>query len=246
MHVILLAAGVGKRLKPYTEVRPKCLMEVDGLTLLERHVAHFERNGVEGFTVVTGHLRESLAGKLDGIRPKIPYRTVENEAYRKGSILSLKRGLAGLDGDLVFMDADVLYHPDVFSKLFTTAHPSTVLIDPTATESGEEMMVGVASGRCSLIARRVSHRGPFELSGESVGFFRIGGGHVPALRKAIDETLAIEGDDVEYENALNWLFKAVPVGFERVDGLPWTEIDFEEDLRRARDEVAPKLPRLVR
>lgn len=242
MHVVLLAAGLGMRLRPYTEVRPKCMMEVGGITLLERHTRLLVRQGASRLTVVVGHLAEMIEVELARVKPALPFNTLPNPVYTQGSILSLQVGLERVDDDLVFMDADVLYHPDVLGRLFRTQRASCLLVDASATESGEEMMVGLKGGRAQVIARRVSHLGPFEHSGESVGFFRIAQAHLPLLKQAIEDTLSAEGDGAEYESALNRFFHAVPVGAERVDDLAWTEIDFEEDLRRAREEIEPKLP----
>lgn len=246
MKIILLAAGVGKRLAPYTEARPKCLMEVGGVTLLERHLVHFERLRADSVTVVVGHVFEAIEREIARVAPHVAVRIVKNDDYKRGSILSLKKGLDGIEDDVIFMDADVVYHPDVLGRLFNSAHPSAVLIDASASETGEEMMIGVRGGRAAMIARKVSHAGPFEVMGESVGFFRVGAAHLPQLKAMIDATIDAEGDNVEYENAVNRFFDVVEVGFERVDDLDWTEIDFEQDLARARDEIAPKLPPLER
>ena len=244
MHVILLAAGVGKRLAPYTEVRPKCLMDVQQHTLLERHLVHCTRNGADRMTVVVGHLSEMIEAELAKLKPTVKLETKMNANYRQGSIVSLRVGLEGVDDDIIFMDTDVLYHPQVLGRLFRTKNRSCLLIDATSEESGEEMVVGVRGGRAHVIARRVSHLGPFEVQGESVGFFRVAREHLPGLTKAIDETIKEKGENNEYEEALNRLFGMVEVGFERVDDLAWTEIDFAEDLRRAREDVAPELPPL--
>lgn len=244
MQVILLCAGVGKRLAPYTEARPKCLMEVGERTLLERHLIHVRRLGARGVTVVVGHLREQVEAELSRLAPSLPVDAAFNPEYRQGSIVSLRTGLAGVDDDLIFMDTDVLYHPEVLGRLFGSAHPCCALIDGTSVESGEEMMIGVREGSARVIARRIAHLGRFDERGESVGFFRISRDHLHLLRSAIDETIETRGPNLEYEDALNLVFERAPVGVERVDGLPWTEIDFAEDLRRAREEVAPLLPPL--
>lgn len=244
MRVILLSAGVGKRLAPHTEVRPKCLMEVQGITLLERHLVHNERLGTSAITVVVGHLAGMIERELERVRLRTPVKTVMNERYRLGSIVSLYTGLTGVDDDVIFMDTDVLYHPDVLGRLFRSRNRSCLLVDASAHETGEEMMVGVKGDRADVIARRVSHLSTFDVVGESVGFFRVAREHLGALRIAIEETIAEKGENVEYEDSLNRLFRVVPVGFERVDDLAWTEIDFEEDLARAREVIAPEIPAL--
>jgi choline kinase len=84
----------------------------------------------------------------------------------------------------------------------------------------------------------------WELVGEGVGFFKCGAEAGPELVRLLERVIA-EGDGLnEYEDALNLLVGQHHVGWADVTGLPWTEIDFAEDLRRARDEVLPHVVRL--
>lgn len=238
MKAILLAAGVGQRLAPLTDERPKCLLEVAGRTILERHLDAFEAVGVTDALVVVGHLGSQIRQAVARSRTPVRVTFVDNARYRDGSILSLAAGLESIDDDVIAMDADVIYDARVLGRL-VPGEGSRALIDPRADERGEEMMIGARGDRCAAIARRVSHRGPFDLVGESVGFFRIAQRHLPALRDAIATVLAEEGPRSEYEAALDRWFEEVPVGWARVDDLAWTEVDFEGDLAHARDRIAP-------
>ena len=242
MKVVLLAAGVGQRLAPLTDERPKCLLEVNGRTILARHLAALEGLGLRDVTIVIGHLGSMIRDAVASAAPSVGVRLVQNERYREGSIVSLLTGLeaVGDDDDVIAMDADVVYHRDVLGRL-VGGGGSRALVDPRGDETGEEMMIGVRGARCAAIARRVSDRGPFDVVGESIGFFRIARAHRPALRSAIDAVIAESGAKSEYEAALDRWFAEVPVGYALVDDLPWTEVDFEGDLAHARDRIAPAI-----
>src|SRR6185436_16470864 len=101
-----------------TEARPKCLMDVQQSTLLERHLVHCTRNGADQMTVVVGHLSEMIEAELAKLKPTVKLATKMNANYRQGSIVSLRVGLEGVDDDIIFMDTDVLYHPQVLARLF--------------------------------------------------------------------------------------------------------------------------------
>ncbi|MBI4373680.1 MAG: NTP transferase domain-containing protein, partial [Deltaproteobacteria bacterium] len=58
MNAIIVAAGSGKRLREFTDLRPKCLLEINGVTLLERQVETLFRNGLSEINVVIGHRKE--------------------------------------------------------------------------------------------------------------------------------------------------------------------------------------------
>lgn len=241
MQVVLLAAGVGKRLGATTQALPKCLLEVQDQTLLERHLRTFVQTGIGEAIVVTGHCSEQIHAAAARLALPLPIQWVWNPRFRQGSILSLAEGLKTVHQDVIIMDADVYYGPELFERLVRSVHANCVLIDSSASETGEEMMIGVRAARAVTIARSLKATGPYDLQGESVGFFKVSAQDVETLRQVIEQTVAELGPDVEYESALDRFFKVASTGFELTNGLAWTEIDFEQDLAHARDVVAPSL-----
>lgn len=212
MRAVLLAAGRGRRLGRRI---PKCLLEVGGRTLLERHL-----EALRGFdvTVVVGYRKEMILERLPrGVEVRV------NERYREGSILSLEAGIP--DEPFIAMDADVLYEPVLLRRLAAAPEPVAFLLDPRSRFTGEEMMLGVRGRRVLAVGRGLS--GAWEVVGETVGFTKIAA--VEELRRAI----ALVGDpQAEYEAALDLLVQRVEAGYVTVDR-PWMEIDFPEDVERA-------------
>lgn len=231
-----MAAGVGKRLKPWTDTRPKSLIEVGGVSLLERHLRHLEAGGVERTTIVIGHFGNQIREKCGAKHGRMSIRYLENSEYKRGSILSMRAGLEGLTRGAIFMDADVLYHRDVLRRLLATESEFCFLLDETAEETGEEMMLGAKGGRVMKIARRVGK--DWDQVGEGVGFFAIGASLVGRMREIQDDFKRRGVIDVEYEDSLNVLMQEARATFIPVGDLPWTEIDFAEDLAKAETILA--------
>lgn len=237
MHAVLLAAGRGRRL---AGDRPKCLLEIEGKTLLERHVMNLAAAGITGLTIVVGHeqhkVREYIARHCTP--HPIPIDFIENPDFQRGSIVSLGRALHLLtEHGGIYMDADVLYPVALMKKLVRTKHDNAVIIDTRSEETGEEMMVGVKDGRVRCIARRVSpladKLGPFDVVGEAVGFAKVGPKGAAVLKSIIDAEIDAGRLDQEYEAAMNVAFGEIPWGYELVGDLSWTEIDFQEDVEKA-------------
>lgn len=229
MRAILLAAGRGRRLESDA---PKCLLSIEGKTLLERHLAHLEASGIDALTLVVGYQREAIEQHLAKLQPGLPIELVYNPRFERGSIVSLQvAGERLLDGAL-WMDADVLYPTALLQKLVRSEHASCVLLDARSEETGEEMMLGVRGGRVWQIARRVG--AAWDLVGESVGFAKVGPEAGRVLKRILDAEVNAERLDQEYEAAMNLAFQETPFGFERVDEFPWTEIDFREDVEKAK------------
>src|SRR5437899_2836456 len=89
MKAIVLAAGVGKRFKEITDQRPKCLIEIQGKTLLERTLSALGAAGVREAVVVIGYRGEMIEQQIGPRCAGVRVRYVFNARYDKGAILSL-------------------------------------------------------------------------------------------------------------------------------------------------------------
>ncbi|HEY8516813.1 MAG TPA: phosphocholine cytidylyltransferase family protein [Candidatus Binatia bacterium] len=226
---IILAAGVGRRFGEASLDQPKALLEVAGESLIERLIAQLQRCGVTRVVVVVGYraeLMEQRLGKLPGVT------LLRNSDYERGAILSLWTARDHLAGEVLVMDADVWLPDAMMERLVRSPHPSCFLLDGRSQATGEEQMLMVRGGRVIDISRRP--RGEYDLLGESVGFLKLDASASAVLRELLEQRVARGDKDLEHEEVYPELLRRVEVGFERVDDLDWTEIDFPEDLERAR------------
>jgi choline kinase len=222
---------------------------IGGRTLLRRHLDHLsDLQAIAGVTIVVGYEAGQIEAEVAAWRAEsgrdLPVRFVLNERFRKGSILSLYAAREVLLGsDAITMDADVLYGRELMERLIHTRHPNCGLLDDSADETGEEMMLCVRDGLVRHIARSrdpSTHTG-WDRKGESVGFFRFTRKDAPRLLAIIEELVAAGGDTAEYEAAIAVFMSERECGFESVGDLPWTEIDFPEDVARAEERILPRL-----
>jgi len=243
MRAIILAAGVGNRLQGAGHDGPKALLRFGGKSLLARHVALLRAAGVGDIVVATGFEAPAIKAALDGLGGAPPVRCVHNPDFRLGSVVtywSLREEAQG-GPDILLMDADVLYDGRMLGPLLTTSHVNCFLLDRNFEPGEEPMKLAVQGGR--LVEYRRHLRVEPDKVGESVGFFRLTAAMAETLgvrcRALIDEGRADEG----YETALGDLLDDNPeaFGYEDVTGLPWTEIDFPEDVARAEREILPAL-----
>ncbi len=240
MRAIILAAGVGRRLAPLTNGLPKCLLPVGGRSLLERMLTAVKAVGLEEVLVVVGHCQEQIRSRI-GLRfGRLAVRYIENPDYTKGSLCSLWRARDALHGDTLLMDADVLFAPELLTRLVASSPPSALLLDRGFIDTGEEVKLYARGSRVVAMGKHVIPPA-YDAVGEGVGFFKCGAPHAAALRACLAEVRREAGDATEYEQALDQLFRRVEVGWVDVAGLAWTEIDFPEDLTRAEREILPRI-----
>jgi len=244
MKAIVLAAGVARRLAPLTDRTQKCLLPVGGRSLLDRMLAALADHGVAETVIVVGHCRDQVRVEAGDRRGAMRIRFVDNPEYQKGSILSLWAARTTLSEDTTLvMDADVLFPPVLLSRLIGAPAASALLLDRSFTDTGEEVkLYGLGDRVIALGKKFVPER--WDVIGEGVGFFKCSAYHAPEYIRLLGESIDETGGVNEYEDALHRLLARVPVGWVDVTGLPWTEVDFVEDVRRAESEVLPRIENL--
>jgi choline kinase len=237
MRAVLLCAGRGRRLG---HEGPKCLLPIGGRSLLARHLDILPAAGIDALTIVTGYCHtaiEAALGRLSEERSQagrplgLTVRLRYNDRFAHGSIVSLRCAAADLLAGGVWMDADVLYPPELLARLVRSVHGCCVLLDPRGAEQGEEMMLAVRDGRVRRIARRVGSG--WDLTGESVGFFKVDAAGGRVIKRILDDEIAAGRLDQEHEDGLDRALDEIVFGYETVADLDWTEIDFPADVERA-------------
>jgi choline kinase len=236
---IVLAAGVGKRLLGASGGRPKCLIEIGGRTLLARLVDGLAAAGVREVVVVVGFGADEVRASLGEGPGGIAVRYVENPRYREGAILSLWSARETLAGPVLVMDADVLCPPAMIARLVRSPHRNCFLLDGSVESTGEEQMLLVRGDRVHDIVRGGAPG--YDLMGESVGFLKLSTVAARVLRRYLEERVAAGQTGIEHEEVYPELLADVEVGYEQVDGMPWTEIDFPADVERAERDILPRI-----
>jgi choline kinase len=189
--------------------------------------------------VVVGYkqemIRETVAVDSCGVRVNF----LVNEQFHRGSISSLWIARAALDDDAIIMDADVLFHQEILRRLVQSPCENALLMDETVKQTGEECMVVVEGGRVIALTKKMPLH--YDYAGEGVGFLKVRQADTPQMVASLRTHVDREAWQMEYEDALVGFFRDIQVGHEKIGGLPWTEIDFVEDVTKAERDVLPRL-----
>jgi len=248
MHAIILAAGRGSRLADDNpDGHPKCLMQFGGRSLLERHLDLLYKNHIRQVDLVIGYEADRIIEHIGELKSRPDVAFHFNPRFEQGSVISLWAAEETLKSgdDVLLMDADVLYHPDILGRLIRSEHENCYLLDRDFIDGEEPVKIAVRDGRMVDFRKKLADTLQFDQLGESVGFFRFGPDC--AARIAIEcERYDREGlSDAPHEEALRNVLLENPASFafEDVTGLPWIEIDFPDDVIRAREEILPAIDR---
>ena len=122
LKAIILAAGEGSRLRPYTLDRPKCMVEVDGISLLDRQLAVLASEAIEQITVIGGYRIDML--KRVGIKIR------ENPRYAKTNMVwTLFCAEDELEGAVLICYGDIVYSREILQALISSKADIAVAID---------------------------------------------------------------------------------------------------------------------
>jgi choline kinase len=238
MRGIILAAGRGSRLNGGTANKPKCLVEIDGVSLVERQIDLLHACGVRDVAVVVG----CGAGAVRRVCGR-GMRYVENRDFAStNSLYSLWMARHLLTGGFVVMNCDVLFHPRLLDDLLTSHHEDAMLIayreDAPTAFGDEEMKVTVRRGCVTGMSKQMD---PADADGENLGVLKFGRDGAGLLVPILDRIVQSGGTREWAPRAFAEFASQRPLHAIGTRGLPWTEIDFPEDYDRAVNEILPAI-----
>ena len=236
----MLAAGAGRRLRPFTDSLPKALVPLDEhRTVLDVTLAGFAEVGIDEVVIVAGYCAEAITARVPGwiASTGLQISVVHNDhAEDRNNAYSLWCAREVVRRGVLLANGDTL-HPESVDRLLleTTADDSILLaVDAVKRLGDEEMKVSCdGTGRVKAISKLLPH----DSDGEYIGVSLIPAACGPALVDALERTWTADADQY-YEDAYQLLAdEGVPVQACPIGTVAWTEIDDHADLDRARELV---------
>ncbi len=131
MQAVILAAGMGKRLKELTSEATKCMVKVNGVAIIDRMLGYLDKLGLSRIVVVVGYEGEKLRAYIDALAVSTPITYVDNDIYYKtNNIYSLYLAKDYLlEEDTLLLESDLVFEEAVLKKIAEYPYPSLVLVD---------------------------------------------------------------------------------------------------------------------
>lgn len=246
MRAVILAAGLGLRLQqPPEQQFPKCLLRFQGTTLLERHLRALRALGVEEIELALGFRPEMVEAELDRLGWQPRPRIVLNDRYDLGSVLTVHTMADALTrgGDVLLMDADVLYDDAILQALVAGPSVDRLLIDRNFETGDEPVKLCLKEGVPVELRKQVAVGLQYDTIGESIGFFRFCESTARRLAEIVAGYVRSGRDNLPHEEAVRDLLLEGGRSYDVADvtGLAWIEIDFPGDVARAETAILPRL-----
>lgn len=235
MKAIILAAGNGRRLYPYTQHVPKCLLDLGGLTILENQLTHIRDSGIDDVVIVVGYKSEKIEqfiSNLGMLGMKI--KTLFNPFYRTtNSLISLWIARDELDQDIIVMNSDDVFEFEVLERILDMNEQNICLpIKIKNSYEKEDMKIIIENNKIIDIGKDIKG----QASAESVGIRLFRDRGVIFLKRAIEQEIrARDAVDKWYASAV---LRLINMGYKTnyldIEDLFWMDVDFHHDLYWAR------------
>jgi choline kinase len=235
MKAIILSAGQGSRLGHLVDDRPKCLIDFNGRTLLDRQLDTLEANGVPEAVVVTGFHDELVAQAIARRSGGPSVRTIFNPFYKvadnTGSLFMAREELSG---DCLVWNGDTLVSHALMGRVVANERPGIcVTIDRKPSYDDDDMKVIAAEdGRLRAIGKRIAEG----VNAESIGLLAFRDGGAERFRDAIDRAMRTkEGTTIWYLRVIHHMAQNGEVWTLDIEGEEWGEVDFPADVAAAKE-----------
>ena len=233
MKAIILSAGQGSRLGHLVDNGPKCLVDFNGRTLLDRQLDTLAANGVQQAVVVTGFRDDVVEAAIRARSGGPNIRTVFNPFYKVADNLgSLFVARQDLEGDCLVWNGDTLVSDALMARVLGNDRQGIcVTIDRKSGYDADDMKVVEEGGRLKEIGKRITSG----VNAESIGLLAFRSGGAAQFREAIERAMRTpEGTTIWYLRVIHQIAQQADVWTLDISGEEWGEVDFPEDVEAAR------------
>jgi len=236
MQALILAAGMGKRLKDLTKDSAKCMVKVNGKTLIERMLLHLDELNLTEIIIVVGYKAEKLISFINSLEIHTPITFINNEIYYKTNniySLYLARDYL-LRDDTLLLESDLIFSDCVLKKIINNPYPNLALVAKYENwMDGTVVTIDSQNNITSFVDKKEFDFRNIEQYYKTVNIYKFSRQfsqlyYVPFLKAYIDS----QGSNEYYEQVLKVLsvINKFPIKVEVLEDEEWYEIDDVQDL----------------
>jgi len=234
MKVIILNAGVGKRLQPLTDNIPKCLIKIlNNKTILDHQLNNLIKCKLNDLIILTGPFEEKIKKHVENNYPSLNVQYIHNPKFDKTDyIYSLYLVKDFLDGDIILFHGDLIFSELLLKNIVKSSIPNCVLVNKEILPPKKDFKALITNNKIQKIGVNV-----FGLNTAFLApFYKLTKSFFNKWLNQIEKFIASEKTNCYAEEALNEILDHVNLKPFFYDGLICMEIDDFEDL-----DIAKKL-----
>lgn len=232
MKAIILAAGMGKRLQAVSGGKPKSMIEISNQSIIHRQIASCRQAGIKNFVIVLGYRQDQMKNHiLEILRPE-DVVFVHNPIYdQTNTLYSLWLAGEHFTEDFVYFNADVLFAAELLFRISGDSRYSQLLLETKHCGEEEVKMIIDDNGKILEIGKQLPRD---RCAGEFIGIGKFKREVLDSFSRCLQLGVDRGQQNNYFEYAVNLLCREHYLQAVSTEGLPCVEIDFPEDLERAR------------
>lgn len=226
MKAIIMAAGRGTRVSRHIRNRPKCTLDIGGITIIENLIKELKRNDINDIALVVGY----EANPIKDILKK------ENITFYYNPFYEITNSIASLwfakefitNDDILLLNGDAYFESKLFDKICSEKKSPVVFADKSRRKEADYKLY-YEDGILLKYGKELTLD---ETSGEYANIAKISEEFSPIFTKKLEKLIMNKKYDLWWEDVLYSIIKDVKVYVEDVNGMFWAEVDYLDDYLR--------------
>lgn len=233
IKALILAAGESKRLRPLTDDIPKCLLEIDGVAIIDHQLNALADHGILEVVFVIGYQGDKLKKHIKSKKHPHNFHFIENKDFSNtGPAYSLWLAREHLNENIIYLNSDSLFDPEIISEVLNSKHDNVTAIRKNPWDAEQVNVIINRIGRVLEIGKHITAR---KNHGEFIGVTKLSKKFAQSLVESLEHFIS-KGELKKFAvDAINHALQEFGEKKHIVDvtHLKVIEIDTPEDYRNA-------------
>ncbi|GFP74255.1 phosphocholine cytidylyltransferase family protein [Clostridium fungisolvens] len=225
MRALILAAGRGTRISRYLNGKPKCTVDIGGITLIENTVIQLKKAGITDIAICLGYKQQDIKSILKEHDVKYyynPFFDISN------SIASTWFAKDFIQDDIIIMNGDVFLEEQLLQDIIKESMSPVLFCDVTRKEEADYKFYF----EDNLLIKYGKELEGEDVSGEYIGVAKISKDNVDLFKESLDKLINSQNHGLWWENALYCLSDKMNIYVKSIEDRFWAEVDYIEDYER--------------
>ena len=226
MKAIILAAGMGTRISKYIDEKPKSMVDIGGITLLQYTIEMLSKRGINNITICVGYKADYIKSVIDNKSVKFIYNPFFDITNGIASMWFARNEL--IDEDTIIMSGDLYIEEEILDDLIPIKSSPVLLADSTRIVEADYRF----HFENGILMRHGKDLSINETTGENLGIAKLSADFVPEYRNHMIEMINQQKHSVWWESVMYDMLPDTKIYIHDVAGKYWAEVDQIEDYRR--------------
>ena len=225
MKALILAAGKGSRISRYLKGKPKCTVDIGGITLIENTIIKLKEVGINDIGIIVGYNSLEIKRILKKYNLKFYYNHFYDVTNSSASAWFAREFI---DDDIIIMNGDVYIESSLLKYIINEEKSPILFADESRKEDGDYKLFY----ENNLLKKYGKNLLGSDITGEYIGIAKINKDFIKEFKESLNYIIENQKYSLWWEDALYRLINNKEIYVKNIDGYFWAEVDYIEDYER--------------